>query len=75
MSESHPPCVQPRVRVESVERGEGRVAAGHVADERLLLRVDPRVHLQAEEEAVPIFGSSRNSILQLPIGFTWIFRT
>lgn len=39
--------MKPGVRVQSVERGEGRVAAGHVTHERLLLGVDARVHLQA----------------------------
>ena len=42
-------CVKPRVRVQPVQCCEGRIAAGHVTHERLLLGVDPRVHLQAGE--------------------------
>ena len=42
-------CVKPRVCVQPVQCREGRIAAGHVTHERLLLGVDPRVHLQAGE--------------------------
>ena len=42
-------CVKPRVRVQPVQCREGRIAAGHMTHERLLLGVDPRVHLQAGE--------------------------
>ena len=42
-------CVKPRVRVQPVQCCEGRIAAGHVTHERLLLGVDARVHLQAAE--------------------------
>ena len=72
MSASHPPCVQPRVRVESVERGEGRVAAGHVADERLLFGVDPCVHLQAGEEAIRFWAQSRIFQLATQLMMAWI---